>query len=497
VIVRDAIAPPQASVGSGDEHMTTQSDRVPAGTAPAPTPPGQRQRPTGLLLLGLSLGYFLVMLDTTIVTVALPSIGTDLNGGLSGLQWVSNGYTVTFAALLLTAGALADRFGGRRVFLTGLWSFMVLSAVCATAGSVGVLVGLRAVLGVAGALLVPTSLALIATSFTDRAARARALGVWAALSGTGLVAGPVVGGLLTDSLGWRAIFLVNVPVALVSIVITTRYARETPIKAGRGLDLSGQLSAIVALGAVTYGLIQSGPAGWTAPEVVASMAVFVVAATCFVLAERRPETDGHAPMLPLRMFRNHTFTAGLVAGALVNFGLSGVLFVLSLFFQEGRHYSASTAGLAFLPLTLPTAFNPIFTGRLVARVGPRWPATAGFLMMAGGTLLQAPFSGDSAMDVMASTGGLLLLGFGVSFAIPSLLTAVVGSVPTDLAGIGAGALNSARQSGAVLGVAVLGALLSAGSSTAAGTRTALVAAGVLLVGGAAVVASFVGRRNTV
>ncbi|MEU8635144.1 MFS transporter [Amycolatopsis sp. NPDC048633] len=401
------------------------------------------------LLTGLSLGYFLVMLDTTIVTVALPS----LSSSLSDQQWISNGYTLTFAAFLLTAGAWSDRFGARRVFFAGLTSFAVLSLLSAFAFSPAVLITFRALLGVAGALLVPSSLSLIATAYPSAAARAKAMGVWAAVSGTGLVAGPLLGGLLTQTFGWRAIFLVNVPVAAVALALS-RSAPATPPKPGR-VDLVGQISAVVALSTLTYALVES--AFWL-------LLVSVVAAAVFVVSQRRPDA-----MLPRRLL-----SRGLLAGAIVNFGLSGVLFVLSLYFQETRGYSPSSTGLAFLPLTIPTAFNPIFTGRLVARIGPRIPAVSGFVLMASGTLLQA-LSSAPALSVVA----LALLGFGVSLAIPSLLTSVVGSAPPELAGIAGGALNASRQTGAVLGVAILGALLSATT-----TSTALVVAGVVLLAGA-------------
>ncbi|WP_410669607.1 MFS transporter [Amycolatopsis sp. cmx-4-68] len=405
------------------------------------------------LLTGLSLGYFLVMLDTTIVTVALPS----LSPSLPDQQWISNGYTLTFAAFLLTAGAWSDRFGGRRVFFTGLLSFAALSLLSAFSASPPMLIALRALLGIAGALLVPSSLSLIAAAYPVPAARAKAMGVWAAVSGTGLVAGPLLGGLLTQSFGWRAIFVVNVPVALVALALSTA-APSTPPKPGRW-DATGQLSAVVALSTLTYALVEG--VWWVLP-------VFLVAAAVFVRSQRHPEA-----MLPSRLFRSHGFAGGLLAGAIVNFGLSGVLFVLSLYFQEARGYSPSSTGLAFLPLTIPTAFNPIFTGRLVARIGPRVPAVAGFALMASGTFLQA-FSANVLVSVFA----LALLGFGVSLAIPSLLTAVVGSAPSELAGIAGGALNASRQTGAVLGVAVLGALLSATSSAA----TLTVAGALLLLG---------------
>ncbi|MEV6444661.1 MFS transporter [Amycolatopsis sp. NPDC051716] len=411
------------------------------------------------LLIGLSLGYFLVMLDTTIVTVALPA----LSPSLPAQQWISNGYTLTFAAFLLTAGAWSDRFGAHRVFSVGLVSFATLSGLSALSFSTPMLIALRALLGVAGALLVPSSLSLIAAAYPVPAARAKAMGVWAAVSGTGLVAGPLLGGLLTEAFGWRAIFLVNVPVAAVAWTLS-RSAPATPARPGR-IDVLGQVSAVAALSTLTYALTESS---WVA------LLLAVTAAAVFVRSQRQPEA-----MLPARLFCKRAFPLGLVAGAIANFGLSGVLFVLSLYFQEKRGYPPSATGLAFLPLTIPTAFNPIFTGRMVARFGPRIPAVSGFLLMSAGTLTQA-YSTSVALSVVA----LALLGFGVSLAIPSLLAAVVAAAPPELTGTAGGALNASRQTGAVLGVTVLG-VLSSGTSTA----FALAAAAVVLLAGAVLAVS--------
>ncbi|MQY03496.1 MFS transporter [Actinomadura macrotermitis] len=432
--------------------------------------------PSRAMLVGLSLGYFMVLLDMTVVTVALPDIGHDLHTGLSGLQWVTNGYTITFAALLLTAGWLSDRYGGRRVFLWGTAVFGVLSGISAASTSLSMLVVLRLLLGAAGALLLPASFAVITTVHADAAERARAVGTWAAITGAALAAGPLVGGVLTDTVGWRAIFLINVPLALVSLAVTARLAPETARKQRSGLDLPGQAGGVVALAALVYALIEGPERGWTDAVVLAAFALAVVAAVVFVLAERRA---GDAAMLPPRLFRSGGFSAALVAGLLANFGLAGLLFVLSLFFQESRGYTSLSAGLAFLPLTLPTAFNPVYTGRLVGRIGPHRPATAGFVLMAAGALLQAPFTDHLAV----TAAGLLVFGFGVSFALPALAAGVAGSAPADLAGIGAGALNSARQVGASLGVAVLGAVLGLSST---GTRWALLTAGLALLAGAVI-----------
>ncbi|AUG79108.1 MFS transporter [Kitasatospora sp. MMS16-BH015] len=448
--------------------------------------PERPDKPSRTLLIGLSLGYFMVLLDMTIVSVALPAISRYLHVGMSGLQWVTNGYTITFAALLLTAGWLSDRFGGRRTFLTGLVAFGVLSGVSALATNLSTLVVLRLALGIAGALLLPASLAIITNVYTVPAERARAVGSWAAITGAALAAGPVVGGVLTETVGWRAIFLINVPLALVSFAITAKLAPETARKQRSGLDLPGQVTGVVALAALVYALIEGPDKGWGSTGVVIAFALAVVAAAVFLGAEKRA---GDAAMLPLRMFRNKSFSAALVAGLLANFGLSGLLFVLSLYFQDGRNYSSIAAGLAFLPLTLPTAFNPIFTGRLVGRIGSRRPATIGFVLMAVGALVQAPFTDNSGLGLAATIVGLLAFGFGVSFALPALVAGVAGTVPTELAGIGAGTLNSARQVGASLGVAILGVILNLASSSAAGTEQALIVGGVALLVGAVISAT--------
>lgn len=460
--------------------MARQAESPPVTTAE------QVETPSRTLLIGLSLGYFMVLLDLTIVSVALPAISRGLGVGLSGLQWVTNGYTITFASLLLTGGWLADRFGGKRIFAYGLVAFGVLSGISAMAMNLPFLVIFRLLLGGAGALLLPSSLAIITRAYTDPARRAQAIGAWAAITGAALAAGPVVGGILSDTVGWRAIFLVNVPLALISLAITVPMAPETQRKQRSGLDLGGQISAIVALAALVFALIEGPASGWTAPMVLGAFALALIALVVFIAAEIR---EGDAAMLPPRMFRDRGFSAALIAGALANFGLSGLLFVLSLFFQESRGYSSLAAGLAFLPLTVPTAINPIFTGRLVGRIGPRRPATTGFILMGAGALVQVPFTGNSAADIAATVIGLLAFGTGVSFALPALVAGVASTVPQDLAGIGAGALNSSRQVGASLGVAVLGVALSMAKSTGAGTRYALVAGAVILLIGALIAGS--------
>ncbi|GAA4639197.1 MFS transporter [Actinoallomurus vinaceus] len=405
-------------------------------------------------LFGLSLGYFMVLLDTTVLTVALPDLHASLGGGVAGLQWAVTGYTVTFAALLLTAGAVADRFGAHRVFAAGVVAFGVLSLLSAAAQTLPVLVVLRALLGVAGALCLPSSLAIIARLYPDPADRGRALGAWAAITGCALATGPVAGGLLVSVGGWRAVFLANVPVALLSLVLV----RGVRVPAtGRGLDWRAQLVACAFLAALTDAVIDR--------RAVSAIAAGVLAVVMF-LVERRSAS----PAVPGAVVAEPGVRRGLVAGAAVNFALSGGLFVLTLSLQ--RHLGPVATGLAFLPLTLPTAFNPLVTGRLVARYGPRPPVLAGLTLLTLGCLTAAP----------VPWLGMLLIGFGVSFSLPALVTGVVQAAPEGAAGVASGLLNAVRQVGATLGVAVMGGL-AAGTAFAAAAALCLVAGLILAIGG--------------
>jgi MFS transporter, DHA2 family, methylenomycin A resistance protein len=432
------------------------------------------QRRAGSLIVAISLGYFMVMLDMTVLTVALPPIRRDLGGGIAGLQWVVDGYVLVFAALLLTAGSLADRIGARRTFLVGCWLFAGASALAGAAPSLIVLIVLRALQGVGAALLLPASMALIARGFPDAAGRARALGSWAAISGCALAAGPLAGGALVGTIGWRAIFFINLPVAGLGAALTARLVPRDPAGSRRALDVTGQLSVIVGLAALTFGFSEAARGGFGRPDVVAA---WVVAALAFVVFGRAQHGSDH-PMLPPRLLGIRTVAVGMVAGALVNVVLGGALFVLPLAFEQGRGWSPLVAGLAFLPLTLPTAFNPLVTGRLVARVGSRGPITAGFALTAAGCALEALACVDGPYAV--SGAGLALLGFGISLVLPALIAAVVGAAPAEHVGVASGALNASRQVGATVAVAVTGAVLAGGDAQAS---AAPVAMGVLAVGG--------------
>ncbi|GLX66818.1 MFS transporter [Paenibacillus glycanilyticus] len=441
-----------------------------------------------MLLLGLSLGYFMVLLDMTVVSVALPAIHADLGGGLLDLQWVVNAYTIVFAGLLLSMGVFADRLGAKRVYIGGLILFLVASAISATAASIGALIVLRALLGIGGAALLPASLALMAHSYPEPAERAKALGIWTAVTGAAMASGPVIGGLLTDSLGWRSIFLLNVPIAAISLLLTWIYAWETERTVQKGFDLAGQLAAMIAIAAVSYGLMEGERFGWDSSRIIGAFALAFLGMLLFVIIEAK----GTSPLFPLRLFGNTTVSAGLVAGLVINLGLSGVLFVLPLFFQQMQGLSAHSSGLSLLPMMLPLAFNPIVTGKIVSRIGARLPMAAGFSLGAGGTVILSRI--DLTTSYVWTCIGMLLIGFGISLTIPSLMSAVMSSIAKNETGAVTGAVNASRQMGSILGVALLGAVISGSDSFISGMHLSLGIITVILFGGALLSLALIGKK---
>jgi len=398
-------------------------------------------------LVGISLGYFMVLLDTTVVAVAEPDLAAALGTSVHGLQWVTTAYTVTFAALLLSAGAIADAVGARCTFRTAVLAFGLLSALCAVAPSVEVLIGLRALLGAAAAACVPASLVLVARLHPAPARRARAVAMWATISGSAVALGPVVGGALVEMAGWRAVFLVNVPVALV--VLATATGADAEARSRRRIDLHSHAAVIVALALGTDALIAAGGGAWVHAGVSGLVAAIAVA----LLA--RHERTSTAPALDPAVLGVPGVPAGLLAGAAVNLTLAGTLFVLPLLLAE--RFGPLGTGLALLPMTVPFVANPPVTARFVARYGPRPAILLGLgLLAAGSAGLAVAVAVDAAYPAIAA--GLLGVGLGVSFALPALAGSIVTAVPGDVAGAAGGMLNAARQAGATVGVAVMGAL---------------------------------------
>ena len=423
-----------------------------------PTPVSANPRGRAHTLVGISLGYFMVLLDMTVLSVAEPDLASSLHTSMAGLQWATTGYTVAFAALLLSAGASADRFGAERLFRAGIAVFTLASLLSAFAPALWALVLLRAVLGVAAAACVPASMAMISQLYPEPAARARAISAWAAISGAAVAAGPIAGGALVGAAGWRSIFLVNVPIGLVVLALTLGRAVVCP-RSERRIDWPAQLAAAVVLALFTDALIAAGSQAWV--HAAWSVVGLGASALAFYGLERRSQ----APVLNRALLRVARVRAGLLAAAAVNFALAGALFVLPLLLQQQWHLGPLQTGLAFLPLTVPFAVNPPFTGRLVARVGPRRPILAGLMLLtAGGAVLAGTIFTSENYPGLAV--GLLITGFGVSYALPALVAALVSVAPAGTAGAVGGLLNAVRQVGAILGVALMGAAVAAGTGWA-------------------------------
>ncbi|KAB2370682.1 MFS transporter [Actinomadura montaniterrae] len=423
-------------------------------------------------LIAVSFGWFMVIVDATIVNVALPRLGREFGASVSGLQWVVDGYTVVFAGLLLSAGWLGDRFGGRRVFQAGLALFVLASAACGFATGLDALVGARVVQGVGAALLVPSSLALLQGSYGDRRSRARAIGVWAMVGGFASGAGPLLGGLLTAGLGWRWIFFVNVPVGAAGMLLTARWVRVGATgRTGGRFDVPGQVSGAVALLSLTAAMVRAGRAGWGDPLVVGGFALFAAATAVFAVTETRVR----APMLPPSLFRSRELTVATAVGGLMNLGFYGQLFVLTLYFQQVRGYTPLQTGLALLPQTGVIAFGSWLGGRVTARGGPRLPMVAG--MAAGAAGFLALTIATRSIPYVALVVPMMATGFGISFTMPAATAAVVEGAPPGRTGIAAGTLNAARQVGGAVGIALLGAFVAGGASHfTAGLRTAMLVA---------------------
>lgn len=442
------------------------------------------------MLAATGVSYVIVLLDASIVNVALHGISGSLGVGVDGLQWVVNAYTLAFAALLLTGGTLADRWGARRAYLAGLSLFTAASAGCGLATGLPLLAAGRAVQGLGAALLVPAALPLIDQAHPEPESRARAIGIWMSLGGVAMAAGPVIGGGLISWLGWRAAFFVNLPVGLAGVWLARRVTEQRatgkpstgkPIAGKRAtgkrathpptlptpqrLDLTGQLTAILALGLPITVLIQGRD--WNAPLVWAALALSGVAAAAFLLAERR----SRHPMLPLSLFRDRVFAASTVVSATSALVFYGLLFVCGLYFQQVRGYPPVRAGLALLPLTASVAVGGFGSARTARLLGPRRSMCVAFGAYAVGALGLLGASGSSPYwRVLAP---MVVIGLAGGFISPAATAPALGTVAKARAGIAAAALNTARQSGSAAGVAAFGTLVTAAQPFSRGLHAVL------------------------
>ena len=456
-------------------------------------PEQQRQRhastaSAGWTVVAASFGFALIQLDVTIVNVALPSIGSDLHSAVSGLQWVVDAYVLVFAALLLSSGFIGDRFGARRVYLAGLGLFGLASLACGLTQDAATLVAGRALQGVAAAIMLPSSIALINHAAGGNSAlRARAVGWWTAAGGVAIAAGPIVGGLLLAVASWRSIFLVNIPVCIAGALLTLPVAETERQRSRGGFDPAGQLLAILALAGFIGAMIEVRPLGLFHPIVVGAVAVAAVAGAAFIAVESRTAT----PMLPLAFFRIPGFARAIGYGVAVNLTYYGTVFVLSLYLQQVLGYSPIRTGLAYLPLTATFIVVNVLSGWLAGRTGPRLPMVLGALIDAAGFVVLRTLGPDggagSAQWTMLLAFALLPAGMGLG--VPAMTTAVLSSVDKARSGIAAGILNAARQAGGAAGVALFGALAgaSAGGITGGLHASAAISIGLLL--GAAALAT--------
>jgi DHA2 family methylenomycin A resistance protein-like MFS transporter len=430
---------------------------------------------TSLTLAAMSLGFAVVQLDVTIVNTALSTIGTSLGGDVPELQWIVNAYTIVFAAFILTAGALGDRIGAKGAFMAGFSIFTAASLACALSPDAVTLIAARAVQGLGAALLVPNSLALLNHAYADEKARGRAVGIWAAGASVALTAGPFAGGALIALTGWRAIFLVNLPIGLAGLWLTWRYASETSRLKQRELDLPGQAAAIVALGALAGALIEAGTRGWSDALVVASFAAAIVIGASFVAREARASQ----PMLPLSLFAHRAFALTSLVGLLANIAFYGLIFVLSLYFQRINGWSPLMTGLAFIPMLGAVLPVNLLAPRIAERIGARTTIALGALISAAGCVAMLDVEqGTSYPALVVQT---IALGAGLGLLVPPLTSTLLGSVEKSRSGIAAGVLNATRQSGSVLGVALFGSLVGHGEAFVAGMHGSLLTSALVLL----------------
>ena len=456
---------------SAAKAAAESDDRSTPTTPTTPTAPKRTGSP-GLTLFAALLGFFMIGLDASAVNVALPSVGRGLGGSTAGLQWIVDAYTLMFAALLLSAGAFSDRLGAARLYGGGAAVFTLASAACGLAPTLPFLIGARLVQGGAAALMLPASLAMVRQAFPDAIARGRAIARWTMSGAAATALGPVVGGALTSSVSWRSIFFLNLPVGLVVLLALSR-TPASPIRPA-ALDLPGQVTAILGLGALTYGVIEGGAAGFGRPETLASLLIAVLCLAGFALAERRaPE-----PMLPLGLLRDRTVAVCLAIGFVVNAAYYGLIFVFGLFAQDVLGRSAVGTGLVFLPTAVLCTMTNLASARVAAKRGARFPVLVGQLACGLGLLLLLLVNGHTSAPMLALL--LLPLAGGLGFAVPSLTAMMLGGIAPERAGLAGGVLNSFRQTGGALAVAGFGALVAHRSGFVAGLHTSLLISVALL-----------------
>jgi EmrB/QacA subfamily drug resistance transporter len=433
---------------------------------------GDNAREKVVVLLTMCFALAMAMLDNTVVNVALPKIQADLHAGFSSLQWIVDGYVLAFASLLLTGGILGDRYGRRRMFLTGLSVFTLFSFLCGISQNSGQLVAFRALQGIGGALLIPGTLSIITVTFPPHE-RAKALGLWAGVSGIALALGPTLGGYMVEHLGWASVFFLNVPIGIVAFIVARATVTESRSEEARRLDIPGLFLGTAALFSVTYGLIGANQKGWSDPLIIASFIGFVVLMTSFLVWELKSD---HA-MMPLRFFRIPAFSAGNTVAFSISLGMFATFFFLTLYMQNIHGYSPFKAGAGFLPMTLMIIVTSPNAGKYASKHGSRGPMTYGLILAGGGLIaLGAILTPTTNYWVMAPI--FLIMGHGMGATMAPMTAAVMNSVGPQRAGLGSAMTNTSREVGGVLGIALLGTILTTKLKSSLGPALASLGLGV-------------------
>ena len=409
-----------------------------------------------LVLVAMVFGLFMPMLDNLVVNVALPTIQRSLGSDISGLQWIIDAYTLTFAAFMLTGGALGDLFGRKKFFMAGLGVFILGSLLCALSANIEQLIAFRALQGLGAAMLLPGSLSIITATFTGKE-RGAAIGIWGAMSGLAIAVGPVVGGYLVEHVSWESIFYINVPVGILGLLLTWLVVRESRDETkSRRLDPVGLVTGTAAVFFLTFGLIEGNSRGWTDWVILGSFALAALLLAVFLVAESRREY----PMLPLGFFRIPTFAASNVVAAAVFFALFGSTFFLALYLQNVQGYSPVEAGTRLLPFTAMILLIAPVSGKLSDRHGSRWFMAVGtFLIGVGLLLVLRTEPGSSYVGVILPS--MIVMGAGIAMTVAPMTAAVMGSVSANRAGVASAATNTSRELGGVFGIALLGAVVTA------------------------------------
>jgi EmrB/QacA subfamily drug resistance transporter len=438
------------------QEQSRYSDYVTAVAATTPEIPRRRR----LLILSICcLSLLLVGLDSTIVNVALPAIHRSFHASLAGLQWVIDAYTLVIASLLMLAGSTADRVGRRRIFQIGLVSFTFGSALCAVAPNLNMLIAARVIQAAGGSMLNPVAMSIVRNVFTDPRERAQAIGLWGAMMGVSMGLGPVIGGALVDTVGWRYVFLVNVPIGLAAVVLAALYVPESRADHARRLDPIGQVLVILGLASLTYAIIEGQGHGWGSTEIVT---LFVVAVVCFATLVPY-ELRRHEPLIDVRFFRSAPFSGASITAVCAFSAYAGFLFLNTLYLQDVRHYSAFHAGLCTLPIAAVMFVLAPLTGRFMANHGTRTPLLAAAAAFVLSPLLLVGLAVHTSLLLLIAS--YILFGFALGMVNAPITNTAVSGMPSAQAGVAAAVASTSRQVGATMGIAVIGAVVGASSSS--------------------------------